>query len=191
MFLKISKRYHPSSHDYKTVRASPVGRWMSRSNGNLAILDENRVPVVSACHSPSSAPRHFHSRTRYSVGHCWALDFPQQRWVTTHDGEVSKVMEAVTGEVTKVRVWIFYYPWLHLFVRLEREFCDFQWSLRYSLSHCIESSPFFEWHRGDLALSSHSCVRPSELGICWVFWGCENSASLYDCRGVHCHIALY
>jgi hypothetical protein len=107
------------------VRASPVGHWMSRSNGNLAILDENRVPVVSACHSPSSAPRHFHSRTRYSVGHCWALDFPQQRWVTTHDGEVSEVTEAVMGEVTKVRVWVFDHPWLHLFVRLEREFCDF------------------------------------------------------------------
>jgi hypothetical protein len=39
-------------------------------------------------------------------------------------------------------------------------------------------------------LSSHSCVRPNELGICWVFLGCENLASLYDCRGVHCHIGI-
>lgn len=62
---------------------------MSRSNGNLAILDENRVSVVSACHSPFSAPRHFR---------CCALDFPQQSGVKMYDGHGGR-----DGEVTKVR----------------------------------------------------------------------------------------
>jgi hypothetical protein len=59
------------------LRASPVGRWMSCSNGNLAILDENQFPVVSAYLSPSSAPRHFQCRTRYPAGRCCALNIPQ------------------------------------------------------------------------------------------------------------------
>jgi hypothetical protein len=64
---------------------------MSRSNGNLAILDENCIPVVSLCHSPSSAPRHFHCRTRYPAGRCCTLNFPQECQVNTHDGRYGGV----------------------------------------------------------------------------------------------------
>jgi hypothetical protein len=64
---------------------------MSRSNGNLAILDENRIPVISPCHSLSSMPRHFHCRTRYPAGRSSALNFPQECQVNTHDGRYGGV----------------------------------------------------------------------------------------------------
>ena len=80
------------------LRALPVGRWMSRSNGNLAIFDENHVPVIYACLSPSFAPRHFHCRTCYSTGHCCALNLLQQSRVKIYNGHGGR-----DKEVTKVR----------------------------------------------------------------------------------------
>jgi hypothetical protein len=78
---------------------------MSCSNGSLAILDENRVSVVSACHSPSFAPCYFHYYKRYPAG-CWCtLNFLQQNRVNTHDDGYGGVGDhgGCEGEVTKVR----------------------------------------------------------------------------------------
>jgi hypothetical protein len=84
------------------IRASLVGRWMFCSNGNLAILDENQFPVVSAYLSPSSAPRHFHCRICYPAGRCCALNIPQ-------DGRYG----CVRGDKGQINAAILTHAWSH------------------------------------------------------------------------------
>jgi hypothetical protein len=59
---------------------------MSYSNGKLASLGENRVPIVSTCDSPSSTSRNFHYLARYPTARWCTRNFLQQSEVNTHDG---------------------------------------------------------------------------------------------------------
>jgi hypothetical protein len=68
-------------------------------------LNENCVPVVLACDSPSFVPCHFHCHACYLAA-CWcALNFPQQNRVNIHNGGYGSVRgdKRHDGEVNKVQ----------------------------------------------------------------------------------------
>jgi hypothetical protein len=73
------------------LRALLVERWMSCSNRKLASLNENCVPIVSTCNSPSYVLRHFHCPARYPTTRWRALNFPQHGQVNTDDGGYGSV----------------------------------------------------------------------------------------------------
>jgi hypothetical protein len=91
------------------LRASPMGCWMSHNNGKLASLNENRVPIVSACDFPFSALRHFHCLSRYPVACGCAMIFPQQSWINTDDGGYGSVGgdKGVIGRWTRCRISLY------------------------------------------------------------------------------------